>query len=268
LPQFRAYARYGVFVFIANTIIATIGLNYLASKSFINKSNQKLKQNILILLISTLAIFEFIPGKHLISILPTPPYVDLIEEAKTEPFAILEIPTRADYTDQLYLFESNVTILNPYLTTRGDARILEDIIWMREKDNLPLSQIDRDILFCETFKKLNAKYILYHEKEVNKEKVVNEFKQTKIVTPQLKVAMAESWGQPIWGNHVPKTDKDLLQDEIRINMRQILLENEKFEFVKYYTNDEIIESRPNKNFSADKFDAVTIFKLNEAYCPG
>ena len=259
LPQFRAYARYGVFVFIGNAVIAMIGLNYLISKSFINKPHQKFKQNILILLISVLAIFEFIPGKHLISILPTPPYEWLRMQASLQqtPLKYIEIPARADYTDHLYTYDANIEIINPYLTTRGDAKLIEKMIWDRDPN---------DKLFCDLTIKLNAKYLFYHEKELNRKKYVQEFMETGVVTPQLKVAMAESWGQPVFGNHVPKTDGDLAKEQITKNMKNFLLHDPKLILIKEYTNDEIIGSRPNKNFSADKFDAVTVFEINRGYC--
>ena len=259
LPQFRAYARYGVFVFIGNAVIAMIGLNYLISKSFINKPHQKFKQNILILLISVLAIFEFIPGKHLISILPTPPYEWLRMQASLQqtPLKYIEIPARADYTDHLYTYDANIEIINPYLTTRGDAKLIEKMIWDRDPN---------DKLFCDLTTKLNAKYLFYHEKELNRQKYVQEFMKTGAVTPQLKVAMAESWGQPVFGNHVPKTDGDLAKEQITNNMKNFLLHDPKLILIKEYTNDEITGSRPNKNFSADKFDAVTVFEINRGYC--
>ena len=258
LPQFRAYARYGVFVFIGNAVIAMIGLNYLISKSFINKPHQKFKQNILILLISVLAIFEFIPGKHLISILPTPPYEWLRMQALQQtPLKYIEIPARADYADHLYTYDANIEIINPYLTTRGDAKLIEKMIWDRDPN---------DKLFCDLTIKLNAKYLFYHEKELNRKKYVQEFMETGVVTPQLKVAMAESWGQPVFGNHVPKTDGDLAKEQITKNMKNFLLHDPKLILIKEYTNDEIIGSRPNKNFSADKFDAVTVFEINRGYC--
>src|SRR3989338_3877984 len=258
LPQFRAYARYGVFVFIGNAVIAMIGLNYLISKSFINKPHQKFKQNILILLISVLAIFEFIPGKHLISILPTPPYEWLRMQALQQtPLKYIEITARADYADHLYTYDANIEIINPYLTTRGDAKLIEKMIWDRDPN---------DKLFCDLTTKLNAKYLFYHEKELNRKKYVQEFMETGVVTPQLKVAMAESWGQPVFGNHVPKTDGDLAKEQITKNMKNFLLHDPKLILIKEYTNDEIIGSRPNKNFSADKFDAVTVFEINRGYC--
>ena len=259
LPQFRAYARYGVLVFIGNAVIAMIGLNYLVSKSFINKPHQKFKQNILILLISVLAIFEFIPGKHLISILPTPPYEWLRMQASLQqtPLKYIEIPARADYTDHLYTYDANIEIINPYLTTRGDAKLIEKMIWDRDPN---------DKLFCDLTTKLNAKYLFYHEKELNRQKYVQEFMKTGAVTPQLKVAMAESWGQPVFGNHVPKTDGDIKKEQITKNMKNFLLHDPKLILIKEYTNDEIIGSRPNKNFSADKFDAVTVFEINRGYC--
>ncbi len=260
LPQFRAYARYGVFVFIGNIVIAMIGLNYLISKSFLNKPKQKLKQNLLIIAISALAIFEFIPGKHLISIKPTPPYEWLREQGTMQqtPIKYIEIPERADYTDHLYTYDANIEIINPYLVTRGDAKLLEDIILKRENS--------QEQLFCTLSNKLDVKYLFYHEKELNRQKYVKEFMETGVVTPQLKVAMAESWGSPVFGNHVPKTDEDLAKEQITKNMKNFLLNDPKLTLIKEYTNDEIIQSRPNKNFSADKFDAVTIFEINRDYC--
>jgi len=123
-----------------------------------------------------------------------------------------------------------------------------------------------DKLFCDLTIKLNAKYLFYHEKELNRKKYVQEFMETGVVTPQLKVAMAESWGQPVFGNHVPKTDGDLAKEQITKNMKNFLLHDPKLILIKEYTNDEIIGSRPNKNFSADKFDAVTVFEINRGYC--
>ena len=264
LPQFRAYARYGIFVFIGNTILAVIGLEHLISKSFINKSHQKLKQNLLIITISALAIFEFIPGKHLISIEPTPPYEWLREQASLQqsPLKYIEIPSRADYTDHLYTYDANIEIINPYLVTRGDAKLLEDIILKRENALIPIDLVEREKLFCDLSNKLDVKYLFYHEKELNRQKYVQKFMKTGVVTPQLKVAMAESWGSPVFGNHVPKTDQDLEKEQITKNMKNFLLYDPKLKLIKEYTNDEIIASRPNKNFSADKFDTVTVFEIN------
>ena len=36
--------------------------------------------------------------------------------------------------------------------------------------------------------------------------------------------------------------------------------------VAEFSQEEIIKSRPNKNFSADKFDEVIIFEINDEYC--
>lgn len=259
LPQFRAYARYGVLVFIGNTVLAMIGFEYIISNSFINKTHQKFKQNLLAILISVIAIFEFIPGKHLISTKPLPPYSWLQEQSKIQetPIKYMEIPERADYTDHLYTYGYNIKILNPYLITRGDAKSFEDMITKNEEN---------DNKFCQLAKNLEAKYIFYHEKELNKQKVVDEFMHTKVVTPQLKVAMAESWGSPVFGNHVPKTDADLYKEQLSKDLKNILLNDPKLTLIKEYTNNEIIESRPNKNFSADKFDAITIFEINQEYC--
>ena len=127
-------------------------------------------------------------------------------------------------------------------------------------------QAEKDKLFCLTFQNLGVQYIFYHKKDVNKQKVVDEFKETGIVKPQLKVALAESWGQPVWGNHVPKTEEDLKKDQRALDMEMLLRNDPKFTVVKEFTNEEIIASRPNPNFSADKFDAVTIFEISNEYC--
>jgi len=268
LPQFRAYARYGVMVFIGNTIIALIGLEYLISISFTNYSRRKTLQNLLLIGISALAIFEFLPGYHLISTKPTPPYEWLREQALLQPAPLkyIEIPERADYTDHLYTHNANIEILNPYLISRGNAKLLEDIIWQRKNSIIPEDQAEKDKLFCLTFQNLGVQYIFYHKKDVNKQKVVDEFKETGIVKPQLKVALAESWGQPVWGNHVPKTEEDLKKDQRALDMEMLLRNDPKFTVVKEFTNEEIIASRPNPNFSADKFDAVTIFEISNEYC--
>jgi len=178
------------------------------------------------------------------------------------PLKYIEIPSRADYTDHLYTYDANIEIINPYLVTRGDAKLLEDIILKRENALIPIDLVEREKLFCDLSNKLDVKYLFYHEKELNRQKYVQKFMKTGVVTPQLKVAMAESWGSPVFGNHVPKTDQDLEKEQITKNMKNFLLYDPKLKLIKEYTNDEIIASRPNKNFSADKFDTVTVFEIN------
>lgn len=260
LPQFRAYARYGVFVFIANTIIAMIGLSHLVKSSFIKHQRKKIYRTLLTITIGGLALFEFMPSFPSISIDPIPPYTWLKTQS-SEQIKYMEVPTRRDYTDHLYTFESNLTSLNPYLKTPIDVEEIEKSLW----------DIDREFatpysLWCNDFADLGGKYIMYHKKDLIKQKYVDLFTEKGVVTDQLKVALAESWGDVVWGNHVPKDERDLSNEARKHDIEKLLGEHPLFNVVAEFSNDEIIASRPNKNFSADKFDEVVIFEINQSFC--
>ena len=254
MPQFRTYARFGIFVFISNAVLATIALNHIYYKL-----KPTLKRNLFIVGFCTLIFIEFtnFPPYPSITTTPTKPYQWIL--SKQDSFGYLEIPPRVDYSDQLYTLDNNNLILNPYLLTLSSIREIENSLW-----NIEFSK--PDTLWCNNFRELNGQYIMYHEKELNKDKVVKEFIATGNVTKELKVAMAESWGSPVWGNHVEKTENDIFKNNRELNMKNLLLSDPKFTLIKEFTNKEITMDRHNNNFSADKFDAVSIFQINNEYC--
>jgi hypothetical protein len=272
IPQLRAYARFGVFVFIANSLLAIISLQYIMSnlkigiifkslfgKIIPNKDLLKLKKTLILVSVFLMVIIEFInfPPFHVISTYPTPPYVWLSEQK--EDFAYLEVPSRNDYSDRIYQKFHGKKILNPYLDTPTGIKEIERSLY--EQDFAKFYS-----KWCVDFKNNHGRYIFYHLKDQNKSLTVKNFIETNEVTPMLKTALAESWGFPVWGTHADLSEDAKFRIDRDRKMLDLLLNEPLFELVQHFNNTDIIKSRSNTNFSADKFDEVYIFKINETFC--
>lgn len=248
IPLFRAYARFGAIVFIGTAMIATTTIAYITQVKI-----SKLTKILLLLSVTFLLLIEFATPyfSNKISSDPTPPYIWLAEQPGN--FSYLEIPQRIDYTDSLYKTHHKKKILNPYLATPENIKEIEDSI---------IHDIgDSKKLLCEEFtKNLNGKYIMYHNKEVYKDQLVEEFKKTNTITTGLKIALEESWGEPIWGNHVPKSETDLEKDAFQRNLLNKLENDPRLVKIREFprTSGQI--------YNANDLDGVTIFEINPNYC--
>lgn len=110
-------------------------------------------------------------------------------------------------------------------------------------------------LWCKEFRNLGGKYILYHNYAEYKDRLIKDFVTSGYITTSLKTAISESWGSPVWGNHVEKTDADLRKDEIIRTLEQRLLADPRFTIVEtYYDTKE------------GEYDKSVLFKLNSDYC--
>ncbi len=253
LPQFRAYARFGVFVFISNAMIAITGLLFIYERLIKNIEKHRYTGFLVLILFLVIAEFITVPIFPAISPNPTPQYQWLSTQSNK---MYLEVPVRKDYTDRLYSHYIESVPMNIYNSSHN-AKI--DLIY----SSLYLDNFAKpDNLWCDQFIKLGGKYIFFHKKDIIKQDYVNNFMATNNPSEELKVALAESWGYPVWGNHINKSfdsDKD-------ITVLNNMLEDKKFKLIKIFTRDEILASRPNHNFSADKFDEVWVFVVNQDYC--
>ncbi len=250
-PQLRAFARFGILVFIANAALATIGFNYLLNLEI----NRKIKYT-LILLISILVIVEFSTNffSKSISSIPTTPYKWLAQQPGN--FTHLEIPRRTDYTDSLYNVYYDRPIINRYLNTSKQVKEIEDSIIYDIGDSKEL--------ICNHFvNSLNGKYIVYHNEDLIKRTIVEDFVKTGKVTPALKIALSESWGQPIWGNHLEKSENDKQKDELRKNLLTKFKNDPRLKQVAEFKQGEL-DSDPHYN--TNDLDAITIFEINSDYC--
>ncbi len=166
LPQLRAYARFGLLVFISNAVLAVLGLDAVLFK--VGKVNWRRFVKFMVIV---LVLFEFInfPPFHNISVEAPEAYHWLAEQEGD--FAYLEYPTRIYYTDKLYQHIHGKEILNPYHQTPDEVLELMD-------------NIDSPG-FEEEFKSLGGRYIFFHNPEQKTE----------------KQRVAESWGFPAWGTH-------------------------------------------------------------------
>lgn len=254
-PQFRAYSRYGVYVYISAVAISLIGIDYLMKRLLF-----RLRYKYLILFIMMFFILIDLsrkPGNTLISVVPIEPYESYLADKKTG--KILEIPTRTDYTDTLYLGINDSQVLNRFHDTPTEVKTIYQSLFS-EKFMKP------EELWCSDFRNLGGKYIFYHTNELNKEKIAEDFKLTMNVSESLKTAMSESWGYPIWGNHVQKSENDIFIDNRTLEMLTLLMNDPKLKLIKVIPNSEIVASRKNLNISADKFDEIYVFEINEEYC--
>lgn len=247
IPQFRSYARFGAIVFIGIAMLSTTYFTYLLS------TRSKLWQ---LILISGLIFIEFSTPffSNRISDEPTSPYLWLSQQPGD--FSYLEIPRRIDYTDVLYKNAHNKKILNAYLQTPESVAEIERSITQDTGNSAEL--------ICNRFvRELNGKYIMYHDKELYKDTIVEKFIESEEVTPELKIAMEESWGEPIWGNHVPKSEEDLAKIEERKNLLDKLKNDSRFRVAKEFNRGEI-DSDPA--FNANDLDQITVLEINPNYC--
>lgn len=252
IPQFRAYTRFGAITFLSVAFIATEYFSYMIQSDLKRSYKIVISTTIVLLVLIEFANPYF---SNSISALPTTPYQWLYKQPG--PFTYIEIPKRTDYTDQLYDYVNNTNIksLNPYLNT---SQVVEEI-----EQNIVSNIGDSKFLLCQRFKKdLNGKYIIYHNKANIKEDIVNEFIKTNVITPELKIAMEETWGEPVWGNHVPKSTEDIQKENKRRNLLEKLKNDKRFVEIR---NFNLRDQQMNK-YTALNLDEITIFKLNEDYC--
>jgi hypothetical protein len=250
LPQLRAYTRFGILVFISNSILAAIAFNYI-----LQLTNKNVKY-LLISAITILIAIEFATSffAERISDKPTTPYQWLA--AQSGDFTHLEIPRRTNYTDSLYETYYKKKLINKYLNTPESVSEIEDSIIYDLGDS-------KDLVCNRFVKELSGKYIVYHDERIIKQNIVDEFVKTGKVTESLKIALSESWGQPIWGNHLVKSDDDLKKELDRKNLLQKLKNDPKLVQVAEFKQGELGSL---KHFNANDLDAVTIFEINPNYC--
>jgi len=166
IPQVRAYARFGVLVFICNAVVASFGLRFLL------QSQPRGPRRLLAFVVPlALVLFEFtnFPPVHNFSAKLPVAYRWLAQQPGN--FSYLEYPTRVDYTDKLYQFAHRKKILNPYHQTSAEV------------NNLLESIGEPDFSAC--FKSLGGRYIFFHRSQEKTE----------------KQRVVESWGYPAWGTH-------------------------------------------------------------------
>lgn len=168
LPQIRVYARFGVLVFISNTILACFGLKYFLRK-IIDK--RLLSVSFVLAAVFALVVFEFMnfPPSHVTS-LELPSAYQWLSVQKGE-FSYLEYPSQSFFTDQFYQSTHQKEILNPY---RRVSPEIKELLWGINKPT-----------FVEDFHSLGGEYIFVHKPEEKSE----------------KQRVAESWGFPAWGTH-------------------------------------------------------------------
>ncbi len=251
LPQFRAYARFGAVVFTGVALLSTTSFTYLLQSETKNKFRFPFLSIILIL---TAIEFSTPYFSDKISSNPTGPYLWLSRQDGN--FSYLEIPRRIDYTDMIYRKYHDKKVLNLYLQTPEYIAEIEK--------NITLDIGNSKDLLCNRFRsELNGNFIMYHDKEVYKETVVNEFKRTGKIIPQLKIGLEESWGEPAWGNHVPKSEEDLRKIANRRELLQKLRNDDRFTVVKEFKREEPVTG---ENYNANNLDEVTVFRINPGYC--
>ncbi|OQX91159.1 MAG: hypothetical protein B6D58_08775, partial [candidate division Zixibacteria bacterium 4484_95] len=149
-----------------------------------NCTHGKRRGCVVLALVFSAVIFEFLnfPPFHNISIRPPKVYQWLSKQEGD--FAYLEYPTRIYYTDWLYQYVHGKRVLNPYHRTTPEVKKL-------------VKEIDSSE-FVSRFESLGGRYILFHRPEEKSE----------------KQRAAESWGFPAWGTHAELPEAEETKNEL------------------------------------------------------
>lgn len=211
LPQLRVFTRFGVITIITMLAISTIYLSKLA-----NNIKERYKK-LFIIIIALFLILDYIniPPFHSLS-LDLPKFYDYINiEGKN----YIEIPEPLDYSDVWY----------DSLTQSTLKQITNDLLTNKEVNYSNLYNINA----CNILNKNKIDFIIYNNNKLTTAAYLSDFKSGKITT-RFKIKSSETWGSPIFLNHIPKTEKDIANEETLNNLK-INLESK---YIKLYDSED------------------------------